>query len=413
MILAEGAACQQKMEYYLELHLNLGAKKMKVSNGLFLNLLGDNYGKNMDKIIFLLFVLITTSCYSENDSYKYTPTGELKEKSSYIVHYDSAGFHAPFHTTRYYYDEPTKSEFLSVLLPEQKQINYYDLKKGKLAYTINIKAGIDSYYTNNFDSIFVIANENQKIYLYNINGNLIKEYNYSRFLKKSTGKYLSQSIFYGHPQFSNNKLYLRVVNDENYYTESGVLILKFDGDDIADAKLTAPFPPGYEEQLQYYFNCDPVFAVQNDKVFMAFSEENEIFLFDEKHLIEKKSAVCDNLPEFTRYSKSAFKSDGVFQSQCGRFKNFAYDMYQKLFYRVASLEVPPKERKKPAKLMQRRSALCVFDENMNKLNEFLFDNKNYGAQSLLVTKNGFIMPKASDENREANIIEWTLFEYVR
>lgn len=104
--------------------------------------------------------------------------------------------------------------------------------------------------------------------------------------------------------------------------------------------------------------------------------------------------------------------------KCGMFTGFAYDEYHHLFYRCAQLEVPKKERKKPNKLMKKEYSLCIFDESMQKLNEFVLDSKDYCGTNVIPTSDGFLVSKCdwekvTEKDKSFFKLTHTLFEYVR
>lgn len=373
--------------------------------------------------LILLLAISFLGCSSESKTLSRPYEGELKKICDYQFEFDSSknfsGELSGRNISRYYFDEKTKTEYLSLYLFEFNKIEYYNLSTGALTAQLNVCPIADCYYTHNFDSIFVTMRNSTLVKLYNIKGELINEYDYGEYLKPSEGKYQSQCICNSFPEFRNNTLYFRVTNDRNYFTESGVLIMKLGNPSgIEECHLTAPFPDGYEKQFDYYYNCYPGFAIKDGSVYMSFSVEHDVMVFSQDRLLNRIEAKCDHLKEFSKDSRKDFRSEVAFITQCGMFFSFCYDEYHRLFYRVAQLEVPPKERKKPEKLMKKEWALCVFDDDFQKLNEFVVEHKENDMGCILPTKKGFLALKSAtdtiaENGEKKSKMVWTLYQYVR
>jgi len=303
-------------------------------------------------------------------------------------------------------------EKIAVENKKKLSIQIYDLESRSLEKEIffqnNGPNGIGKLFGFNFinmDSIILLTGQYFKVYLSDSTGAIKNTFHLDELLPSLESvpiTYTKRPTFFD-PKRA--KLFI-CASPENRYDKRGY----FDAEIAMELDMknnTAEYiyksPTEYRDNIYgAYFSHYSVVKKPDGKYVYAFPFDSEIFETDLKEYYHKYYAGSrhfDQIPEMKpddSYEEFYIKSDS--------YKDFIYDQWRRVYYRVATQAINLVDENAIRKTWRDKvPSIIILDENLEKIGEVDFPKERYYfGNNMFVGKNGLYISNNNDNNPIAN-----------
>jgi len=383
------------------------------------------------KLKFLYIVFVITSCSTPSEKATEEEESSFLVKTKYSIEYN-AGFNS---YSNQIFEEDGREYAAFADFTTRKEIKLFDAHSASLVGSIPLDSIINQgqlisgYTMVNVDSVLVLTEYTNQLYLLNRSGEIIKKVDFNVYLNADTAFMLTTC----HPFMTKDKvLYFGVLFPYNENIAMGHI------DDVYDQLRI-------EKQTPYLVEVEGVFS---DSIRIRYGLRNfySRFMGDEETSLERRqvkilndkifvhSIFCDTIYEVNPNTleidkmytiKSNFSSFGyksvTFDETSkgwhnelgqtkGRIDHILYDDDNELYYVLCYLERPldaPRERN------IRPWSYIVYDKNFNKLQEVKMDENVYSAVSPLVIKEGILISNYPQHKNDKDIFTKSTYELFK
>jgi hypothetical protein len=371
-------------------------------------------------IIFILLNFTILSCSSET-KFSIKKTAELKFDIGFKPNHMFSGCLS---------NEKGEDFFYFGELTSAKKIKFFT-DKGDSLFTISLKntlseiGEINDVYVISLDSIVLLTNYTNQLYLVNKKGTIIanKDLSYTIGNKKE----LYSSIFHSFGMSKNNLLFRQshltdgvdsVTSNyqdlKNYYNINQTLPRFVEFRNVfSNKKLVVKehlpnFLRKFCKENSFTFDFD-YHALSKDRLFISSWYSDKIFIYNvEKQKIEKELVVKINhgkigsKPYQMNDSKYNFEAITKQVNQAGRFSavinRFFYDEANNLLYVLVFHE--QKDLNSEINGNARPWTLNVYNKNYDLVSSKTFDHKSYSMGLTICTKKGLYVQQQEDINKK-------------
>jgi hypothetical protein len=322
---------------------------------------------------------------------------------------------------------------LSYIDVEEKEIVVYDIFSDTTIYKINLSP-IDSllkntlpqlniakdinYCFNNGDSIFIVANGINAIYMINQMGDVIKVTNVRNIKGADVKSFALQYMPCAPLTYHKNSIHMLSIGTDapvrtlderkKYFNTPSYMVLNIE----SDVGKIQPynFPHNYRSGNCYY-DYHPIYALsENGEVVISFAFNDTVYLYQGENLI-KSAAIKSNYyvaaKEFDENRYTDFNYVMEYYMTEGKYYKTIYDKYKKLYYRIYLHHSKYLTSDETEINDKRNWSLIIFDSELNKLGELEFDSRKNGID-VIPTKNGIAIPNIATDTSVFSFTEYSL-----
>jgi len=365
-------------------------------------------------ILFIITILIITSCSNTNEYYK----------SKYIFTNTSNKVLIHKIEGKYYNTNSISWKDSKLIMSNRIDNSLYEFSKDRLLnkyiFDIDGNNGVGSNVSNfNYqskDSIFILGFYSKKLFIVNSKGNInmtIPLLNYSEEVFGNPFIVTESPLHYnkGEIQFSTFAKYPIIENIETYRDRP--IYYKFDLKDSTFFKSPITFNIS---RIKNNYNPDSYTALSTkfkDGYLYMFQYDNIILHIKNDSLVNKYEVESEHFqnimhvakPDWQKASEAYFKGSNVF--------GVRYDKYQKLIYVLLHLPIDKEKfnRKKRYSFNDKDIAVIVLNDKFEKLAETILPIENY-QRNMFINKEGLWVSNNNPNNPDfdESKLSFTLFK---
>ncbi|MCZ8070233.1 MAG: DUF4221 family protein [Bacteroidota bacterium] len=303
--------------------------------------------------------------------------------------------------------------------PSQNVISVFSLNERRLVKKIHVNEdgpsgvgdGIRGMYVHNFDSIFLMAPLEQRIYLIDSSAFLRKKYSVANdkgyaIMDITNSAYIQNELLY----LSAYPPPLRLSTSSDF----AVLVLNLNtGELTSEFNLTKEYDRGHWGK-HIYFRSRLLYDDENMRQIVSFPNDNYLHVQNHSGSIEKKfagSAEINTLkPLDTKYVDDDEKNYKLAARQ-GSYGSLYYDHWNKLFYRLANNPIKS-EYSSPFDTVL-NPVLIILDENLFKIGEFKLPSNVYRTSYVFITPDGLHIFNVKKYNKDEDFFYFDVFRPVK
>ncbi|TAE19800.1 MAG: DUF4221 domain-containing protein [Bacteroidetes bacterium] len=368
--------------------------------------------------LYLLIFLILSACSTKQEqknsnSKQFEDKFTLKYKRSIKLPLDTL---TSVSTISYQHFVQNGRNYYAHFNEAMKNIYVFDYDSQKLLFIVPLpkedKAKIEiprGFYIHNFDSIFVPSIMHQTVFLINRKGDVVKKYRYKEKVDK---KDMIDVTFF----FSYESAF---VNNNNLYCIAGmssksILDIK-NGKWQHIPKLPERFNEGFWVGY-YYLDTYQAYNRHKNKIYCSYANLDEVYTDDAsgkgKVYAGSKFFTEEAIKPFPKgNTKIPYEKRTKAFLQSPSYKNFIYDPYRKMYYRIACLPMTESEIKPKLEDNRKRHTIIVLDENMQKVGEIELPKDEY-AEDIMCTQEGLNIINRKKITKNEDAIHFDVFELV-
>lgn len=314
-------------------------------------------------------------------------------------------------------------EFLFNVNWGQNSLQIYDIDSGELINELFFQTEGDEtvgrvfgFHVESLDSIFLFSQQVSEIILIdsaNTMKNRIKYETPDIF----SNAFVHNAYFISTPILKENELIIKTHLQGNYRNmtdaelESKSITYSINSESGEVKMLNQKYPEDYlDEGLKFY---EYSMAGNSDKLAFSFFGDHRLFYTsktDKKELKSKEvksKYLADELPLFPKNGEREASYEYLFASD--HYEHLLYDEYRNIYYRFA---VPRQEFESTEELSQLKEApksfsIMILDEDLNVLDELLFDDSRYVPNNVFIGKKGLYISTShpnNPDNREDKMV---------
>jgi Domain of unknown function (DUF4221) len=342
----------------------------------------------------LIFILFFSNCAEKTREVKKTYSLDsltMKFSKEFKLPIDTATNANVSAITIYPQKQP---KFFIAHHPAQNVISLFSLNERRLIKKIQLNKegpngvgdGIRGMYFHNFDSIFLMAPLEQRVFLIDSAAILKKKYNLTNdkvyaVMDVTNPAFISDGLLH----FSAYPPPLRLCTSADFAD----LIL-----DLRTEKLTSQFNLSKEYDRGHwgkhiYFRSRGLYHKEADRLIVSFPNDNYLHVRSKSGIFEKYfagSSEIKNLhPIDSKYIDDDDKTYRLAATQ-GSYSNLYYDQWNKLFYRLANNPIKT-EYSSPFDTAL-NPVLVILDKNLLKVGEYKLPSNIYRTAYIFITADG-------------------------
>ncbi|HEX8515199.1 MAG TPA: DUF4221 family protein [Bacteroidia bacterium] len=282
----------------------------------------------------------------------------------------------------------------------------------------SIEDGVAAY-VHTTDSIFLLLNERNSIYLLNSNGDITAEWEVKAPLENNNREYVLQDIECMKLFYRNNKIYVQSIRDDMvlnspvnrkiYYNSPPEVIVQIDKQPAVISNRTGHWPAIYKSGLNYS-DYWPARCVNNkDEIIYSFAINDSLFVYRNNRLNRVIHAGTDfnrDISPFPDDSTAHFSFLKKYNTTEPRYKFIFFNKYKNEYYRVF---YKGEEKETDDGRNNRPWSFICLDSSMTRLNETEFNSREYNYFSILPTPEGVLICKTNSDTDARNILRFGLF----
>jgi hypothetical protein len=375
----------------------------------------------MLKYFIGITIILFTSCNGGKNNYSLKKDRDIKLKFETSINNLS--------NIAYYNEGAT--DYIIYVNNVNHCINFRNIETDSIDIKINL-ANLDSIqntedgvacFIHNPDSVFVLLNERNVIYLLNRNGEIRSEWKVNTVLENNNKEYVLQDIEPMKLFYKNGKIYIQSVrqdiivntpeNKKIYFNTPPEVIIHIAEEPCLITNKTGYWPGIYKTGLGYGDYWPARCVNSKDEIIYSFAINDSLFIYKEDHLtsiINAKTKFQQNINPYPPDSNGHFAFLKKYNRTESRYKSILFDKYKDQYYRVYS-KGEEKENADGGKNFL--WSLIVLDSNLKTVSETEFNSYNYNDFSILPTTEGLLICQTSRNTDEKNILKFGLFNVIK
>lgn len=361
-----------------------------------------------------IFVFLTMLSCTKKESIDTNSIGTLtKFKSSFKIRLDSV---TSFRNTFYSVLTFDEKDYLAFVNSNDNSIRFYNLNTTAQEQVLHVprlgEGGIpkiDGFSFINKDSIFIIGEFASDVCLYNLNGNLVKKYNFNPADNSSEtlAGFGRRVVSTGKPAvFSNNQIYIigfaeYPLMDPYYLFEKSWIEMRLDITNEIFEYIPIKFPPIYHGKL-LNFNFSRDFNNTTNQLVHNFSSSDYVYTTN-LNSMEKDSFLVKSrlIKEIT--SRQINDNMEKYLIETPFYYMILYDSYKELYYRVVYHGISHRNQDGSFNSYpDSKFSIIVASKEMRVLGEFPLEQYRYDMNTIIVAPNGLYISTANPKNPELN-----------
>jgi hypothetical protein len=294
----------------------------------------------------------------------------------------------------------------------QNSLQMYDLSKGEKEKELffNIEGDqaigrIFGFHVHNFDSIFLFTQQDAEIVMIDT-GNVIKHRIHYETPDIYSNAFVHNAYFISYPILIGDNLIVKSHLQGNYrqmtdQTLEQKPITYSINVNTSQVQLSSnKYPADYlNEGLKFY---EYSMAGNLNKRVFSFFGDHRLFYVDADSSLQSKEVkskyLDDKMPLFPMYGERENTYDYLLASD--HYESILYDKFRNIYYRFA---FPKQQYEGMEELTHLKEAanlfsVMVLDENLNILEEILFDEKRHLPNNVFVGKEGLYISTSHPDN---------------
>ena len=288
----------------------------------------------------------------------------------------------------------TNPRYLIIYHTFQSSASIFDLQTRKLIKKISfpiegpngVGEGVRGMHFHNFDSIFLIALLEQRMYLVDSAAKLKMKFELSNdkvyaIMSTTYSTYIKNGLMHltGYPAPH------RIVSSSDF---SDLILNLSSGKLISQFKLSKEYDRGYWGKHNY-LRIRSVFDEDRDNLIFSFPNDDYLHVKHSDDSVRKFFAGSSKIKRLRPVASNYIEGDEKFYRHAasqGSYAGIFYDRWSKLFYRVAFNPIS-KDYESPADTQQNPS-LIILNENFLKVGECPLPVGEYDLASIFLTQDG-------------------------
>lgn len=367
------------------------------------------------KLFLIGLILITLSCNNSSDNDKILK--KIRE-----VELSRDGFASEFSTSQYLkYEE---KEYILTMQRGKKGINIFNMETGLIEDQISMPSGVllGGFYAKNLDSIYVLPKYSFKIGITGTNDTLIKyaiDLNVRQIVELSK-KYNLGSVVELAPTVispfivQNGKIYItNMVNpDFNLNEQKPFFIINLA--DTSIYTMAVHYPRDFEQSGKTIipFHFMSFCRNMNDQAIFSFMIDHNLYVYDDnKTNFSVYKCASKYITELPQQQKINSIDDNVNQRliEEAYYTRVFYDRYRSLYYRIAKHSEEYKDQNGLINIDNFNYSILVIDSAFKVIGEQVFNNKEFSANSMIVTQDGIMLKY---NNLDEDEVKFALFDVI-
>lgn len=332
------------------------------------------------------------------------------------------GHASPILEQKYFqiYAQPDSTEFFTTISRERDAIDiqpldgsqHFSIKPGSYIGPDSIKVSIGLLYCYkivSWDSIFLIDRIGNQVYMADRDGTISNRWTVTDTICHPPSFKL-RSYSFSSLSYSDNSLYtsyLPYFNTTEQVFGCNTIAkvpLPADQEDVRINKIFGPYPNTYTVPDRSYGSASILSSFARTSgsgisptFVISFPKDHNMYLVDEFGKSEAIPAKSDHIQRFKPFDGNVMDNyDNIrYESQEPLYLKIMYDRYRNLYYRIAlhrqKYEGPDGTN---LALHQKPWSIVVFDEKFQKLDEQVFEAKQFFPKDVFVGKEGLYVSNA-------------------
>lgn len=352
----------------------------------------------------LIIIFIFFSCSSKNNKIELELVNEIKM---------NIPLGSNFIFTQYFTDN--QNEYL-VWLDSTNKLIFFNLEKSKADYIIrlvNFNPKWNYYSIISRDSVMIISNLQNRIFIVNNEGKVIGDWKLSTKLnnKYSLFAQVDNPIYFVDHKFycSSIRNDIRLTNQQSfkeYYDSPTNIILAISSDTLKPIKQFGQFPESYyKDKIFNFYDTTPSKTFNLiDKIVLSFAKDHFVYIYNlNGEFISKKSSKSSYIDYFNEFDSSKIYDFLYLRSYIEEepaYLRIIYDQYQNLYYRLVKHrnQVNEKVELNITDKNYQNFSLIVFDENLELKDEIILNSDEFYLPGLIPTQKGILIPYSKKSN---------------
>jgi|LakMenE18May11ns_1017448.scaffolds.fasta_scaffold9944627_2 hypothetical protein len=276
----------------------------------------------------------------------------------------------------------------------QSSASIFDLQTRKLLKKISfpiegpngVGEGIRGMYFHNFDSIFLIAILEQRIFMVDSAARLKKKFNLANDkVYAMTGTTYSTHIKNGLMYLTGYPVSQQAVNSSDF---SDLILNLSNGHLISRFNLSKEYDRGFWG-YHNYMRIKSSFDAEGDNLIFSFPNDDYVYVRQADDSIRKYFAGSSKFRKLKPLASRYFEDNEKIYKHAanqGSYSGIFYDRWSKLFYRVGFNPIN-KEYESPADT-QHNPSLIILNKNFLKVGEWSLQSGEYDMSSIFLTHEG-------------------------
>ncbi|MCW3102477.1 MAG: hypothetical protein JWO09_917 [Bacteroidetes bacterium] len=319
------------------------------------------------------------------------------------------------------------SNYITYINIPAHSINFRNINTDSIDYAISL-SNLDSIqntedgsacFVQNPDSIFIMLNERNTIYLIDRSGKIRSHWDVTQELENNNKDYVLQDIQPMKLSYKNGNIYIQsirndvvLVTPENkkiYFNTPAEVTINITQ---APCKITnkTGYWPGIYKTGEGYQDFWPARCVNNkNELIYSFGINDSLFVYSNNKLtsvVEAKTQYKQNINPYPSDSNAHLVFLKKYYTTETRYKFILFNPYKDQYYRVFSKgeEIVNEDGTKiyPWSLM-------VLDSDFKVINETTFNSNEYNFFSILPVPEGILICRSKEQSDERNVLRYGLF----
>jgi len=355
---------------------------------------------------FLFIGLILNSCIHIDN--KTVDDAFIKSKDIVLKRAENA---PDFFYTCYF--EKDSEEYFMGVEENSSVICVYSLKKSNFLKRMKLpfKRKLRGIFSSNTDSIFFSLNNASEIYLLKnyLEIDTVISFTDDKLTKNNLLNTFGYVIEFLPSQLAplwvqGNNIYIHnlIVPFLNLSKQIPLFVFENNSDKIIVNTKTGRFPSSLCLQDKTFFPFDNIFSftVNSDlQTVCSYGPDNNLYVFKDSVLIQSVLCKSEHFVTPETISINDINNSAIIEKRFMEnttYSGIYYDKYRDIYYRTVKLKAKYLLDEGYINSDNFLYSIMLIDKNFNIIAEQLFENEKYLLNSLMVTKDGFMLKKKDD-----------------
>lgn len=322
-------------------------------------------------------------------------------------------------------------DYISYVNNKNHCINFKNIQNKAIDLTISL-GNLDSIqntedgiacFIQSPDSVFILLNELNVIYLINRKGQITTQWKVDIELENHNKEYVLQHIEPMKLFYKDKNIYIQSVrrdivvntpeNKKIYFNTPAEVIIDISKNPCVITNKTGYWPAIYKTGLGYGDYWPARCLNDRNEIIYSFAINDSLFIYKNKRLsgvIDAKTQFTQHISPYPPDSNAHFAFLKKYNRTESRYKSILYDKYKDLYYRIYH-KGEEKENEDGSRSFL--WSLIVLDKDFKKISEMEFNSQEYNDFSILPTMEGLLICRTSSSGDIRNTLKYGLFDIVK
>jgi hypothetical protein len=371
--------------------------------------------------IAIFFIVLLFACSSKQDNRSLIKTKDV------LLHFETA----ISNVSNIAYFREGDAGYITYINSKAHSLNFRNIARDSIGLRIGLHS-LDSIqdteegiacFVHTRDSIFILLNERNTIYLINSTGKITARWFVNSPLKNNNYEYILQDIPSMRLHYKDHRIYIQAIRDdivvntpENrkiYFNTPPEVILDISSPSFNPVNATGCWPAIYRNG-EGYEDFWPARCINNrNELVYSFAINDSLFIYKDNKIsmiADARSMFPKHVSPYPDDSSTHFAYLKKYNASESRYKLLLFNPYQDEYYRIFSRGVQDKDENGE----QTASWSCiVLDPAFHRVCEMGFGTADYNYFSILPVPEGVLICRTRYPEDGRNVLRFGLFQLTK